>query len=97
MLTVLCSCSYGHSLLSIRLYSPTSRTGEPGRNIKSLSTDYEFASYGSFASSALAGQSLARNIMGTVFPLFTNQLYDGELLYSLRLKNTSLQLCSYQL
>jgi hypothetical protein len=31
--------------------------------------------YGPFASSALAGQSLARNVMGTAFPLFTTQLY----------------------
>ncbi|KAI0741993.1 MFS general substrate transporter [Daedaleopsis nitida] len=31
--------------------------------------------YGIFASSALAGQSLSRNIMGTIFPLFTEQLY----------------------
>ncbi|KAK7687740.1 hypothetical protein QCA50_008958 [Cerrena zonata] len=32
--------------------------------------------YGPFASSALAGQSLSRNIMGTVFPLFTTQMYN---------------------
>lgn len=32
-------------------------------------------SYGPYASSALAGQSLARNILGTVFPLFTQQMY----------------------
>jgi len=31
--------------------------------------------YGPFASSALAGQSLARNLAGTVFPLFTRQMY----------------------
>ncbi|RPD64469.1 MFS general substrate transporter [Lentinus tigrinus ALCF2SS1-7] len=31
--------------------------------------------YGIFASSALAGQSLSRNIMGTAFPLFTTQLF----------------------
>ncbi|KAJ7623750.1 MFS polyamine transporter [Roridomyces roridus] len=31
--------------------------------------------YGPFASSALAGQSLCRNIMATVFPLFTKQLF----------------------
>ncbi|RPD64468.1 MFS general substrate transporter [Lentinus tigrinus ALCF2SS1-7] len=31
--------------------------------------------YGIFASSALAGQSLSRNIMGAVFPLFTTQLF----------------------
>ena len=31
--------------------------------------------YQSYASSALAGQSLARNLMGTAFPLFTQQLY----------------------
>ncbi|KAJ3568994.1 hypothetical protein NP233_g5355 [Leucocoprinus birnbaumii] len=31
--------------------------------------------YGPYASSALAGQSLARNILGTVFPLFTQQMY----------------------
>ncbi|KAJ7308538.1 MFS polyamine transporter [Mycena albidolilacea] len=31
--------------------------------------------YGSFASSALAGQSLCRNIMATVFPLFTKQMF----------------------
>jgi hypothetical protein len=30
--------------------------------------------YGPFASSALAGQSLARNISGTAFPLFVTQL-----------------------
>jgi hypothetical protein len=34
--------------------------------------------YGPFASSALAGQSLARNIMGTAFPLFTTQLYGAR-------------------
>ncbi|KAF8524182.1 major facilitator superfamily domain-containing protein [Gautieria morchelliformis] len=28
-----------------------------------------------YASSALAGQSLCRNLMGTAFPLFTNQMY----------------------
>jgi hypothetical protein len=31
--------------------------------------------YGPFASSALAGQSLARNLSGTIFPLFTTKLY----------------------
>ncbi|KAF8517911.1 MFS polyamine transporter [Hysterangium stoloniferum] len=31
--------------------------------------------YGIYASSALAGQSLCRNIMGAAFPLFTNQMY----------------------
>ncbi|KAF6753121.1 MFS polyamine transporter [Ephemerocybe angulata] len=31
--------------------------------------------YGPFASSALAGQSLARNLGGTIFPLFTHQMY----------------------
>lgn len=31
--------------------------------------------YGPFASSALAGQSLARNLTGTAFPLFTTQMY----------------------
>ncbi|XP_006455051.1 hypothetical protein AGABI2DRAFT_145318 [Agaricus bisporus var. bisporus H97] len=31
--------------------------------------------YGPYASSALAGQSLARNILATVFPLFTQQMY----------------------
>ncbi|KAH9479807.1 Ascochitine biosynthesis cluster MFS transporter [Psilocybe cubensis] len=31
--------------------------------------------YGPFASSALAGQSLARNLMATAFPLFTTQMY----------------------
>ncbi|KAJ6580957.1 MFS polyamine transporter [Mycena capillaripes] len=31
--------------------------------------------YGPFASSALAGQSLCRNIMATVFPLFTKQMF----------------------
>ncbi|TFK39513.1 MFS polyamine transporter [Crucibulum laeve] len=31
--------------------------------------------YGPFASSALAGQSLARNITATAFPLFTKQMY----------------------
>ncbi|KAJ6616963.1 MFS polyamine transporter [Mycena sp. CBHHK59/15] len=31
--------------------------------------------YGPFASSALAGQSLCRNIMATVFPLFTQQMF----------------------
>lgn len=36
-----------------------------------------FSSYGPFASSALAGQSLSRNIMGTVFPLFTTQMYNS--------------------
>ncbi|KAI0080216.1 MFS general substrate transporter [Panus rudis PR-1116 ss-1] len=33
--------------------------------------------YGPFASSALAGQSLSRNLMGTFFPLFTTQMYTG--------------------
>jgi hypothetical protein len=33
--------------------------------------------YGPFASSALAGQSLARNLAGTAFPLFINQVYDA--------------------
>ncbi|GJE99244.1 MFS general substrate transporter [Phanerochaete sordida] len=36
--------------------------------------------YGTFASSALAGQSLARNACGTAFPLFTAQMY-GALTY----------------
>ncbi|KAH9849849.1 MFS general substrate transporter [Lenzites betulinus] len=31
--------------------------------------------YGIFASSALAGQSLSRNLMGMAFPLFTEQLF----------------------
>ncbi|KAJ7466776.1 MFS general substrate transporter [Mycena galericulata] len=31
--------------------------------------------YGQYASSALAGQSLLRNLMGTAFPLFTTPLY----------------------
>ncbi|KAF9005034.1 MFS polyamine transporter [Cyathus striatus] len=31
--------------------------------------------YGPFASSALAGQSLARNLAATAFPLFTEQMY----------------------
>ncbi|KAF9482569.1 MFS polyamine transporter [Pholiota conissans] len=31
--------------------------------------------YGPFASSALAGQSLARNLSATAFPLFTTQMY----------------------
>ncbi|KAJ6530057.1 MFS general substrate transporter [Mycena vulgaris] len=33
--------------------------------------------YGPYASSALAGQSLFRNLMGTAFPLFTTPMYDG--------------------
>ncbi|KAI4527333.1 fungal hydrophobin [Schizophyllum commune Loenen D] len=33
--------------------------------------------YGPFASSALAGQSLARNMMGVAFPLFTVQMFDA--------------------
>jgi hypothetical protein len=33
--------------------------------------------YGPFASSALAGQSLARNLAGTAFPLFITQLNDS--------------------
>ncbi|CAL1715271.1 unnamed protein product [Somion occarium] len=33
--------------------------------------------YGPFASSALAGQSLSRNIMGTIFPLFTAAMYNN--------------------
>ncbi|KAF8966273.1 MFS polyamine transporter [Flammula alnicola] len=32
--------------------------------------------YGPFASSALAGQSLARNMAATAFPLFTSQMYN---------------------
>jgi len=31
--------------------------------------------YGPYASSALAGQSLARNLIGAAFPLFTTQMY----------------------
>ncbi|CAK5267428.1 unnamed protein product [Mycena citricolor] len=31
--------------------------------------------YGPFASSALAGQSLCRNLLGTVFPLFTKHMF----------------------
>jgi hypothetical protein len=31
--------------------------------------------YGPFASSALAGQSLARNLAGTAFPLFVTRLF----------------------
>lgn len=31
--------------------------------------------YGIYASSALAGQSMLRNLAGTAFPLFTNQMY----------------------
>ncbi|KAK7060707.1 hypothetical protein VNI00_000437 [Paramarasmius palmivorus] len=31
--------------------------------------------YGPFASSALAGQSLCRNLAGFAFPLFTNQMF----------------------
>ncbi|GJE93234.1 MFS general substrate transporter [Phanerochaete sordida] len=31
--------------------------------------------YGTFASSALAGQSLSRNLFGMAFPLFTTQMY----------------------
>ncbi|KAJ7773794.1 MFS general substrate transporter [Mycena metata] len=31
--------------------------------------------YGTYASSALAGQSLMRNLMGTAFPLFTGPMY----------------------
>lgn len=34
------------------------------------------SSYGTFASSALAGQSLSRNLFGMAFPLFTTQMYD---------------------
>ncbi|KAJ6568250.1 MFS polyamine transporter [Mycena vulgaris] len=37
--------------------------------------------YGPFASSALAGQSLCRNIMATIFPLFTKQMF-GKLGYN---------------
>ncbi|KAF9444904.1 MFS general substrate transporter [Macrolepiota fuliginosa MF-IS2] len=33
--------------------------------------------YGPFASSALAGQSLARNLSATAFPLFTTQMYNA--------------------
>ena len=33
--------------------------------------------YGRWASSALAGQSLFRNAMGTAFPLFTTQMYSA--------------------
>ncbi|KAG1878434.1 MFS general substrate transporter [Suillus tomentosus] len=33
--------------------------------------------YGPYASSAQAGQSLARNTMGMVFPLFTQQMFTG--------------------
>ncbi|EIW77022.1 MFS general substrate transporter [Coniophora puteana RWD-64-598 SS2] len=32
--------------------------------------------YGKWASSALAGQSLLRNLLGAAFPLFTEQMYD---------------------
>lgn len=33
--------------------------------------------YGPYASSALAAQSLLRNVFGFVFPLFTSQMFDG--------------------
>jgi len=33
--------------------------------------------YGQWSSSALAGQSLFRNIMGMIFPLFTTQMYNN--------------------
>ncbi|KAF8548850.1 MFS general substrate transporter [Imleria badia] len=33
--------------------------------------------YGPYASSALAGQSMCRNLLGAVFPLFTQQMYDN--------------------
>lgn len=33
--------------------------------------------YGTYASSALAAQSLLRNICGFAFPLFTNQMFEG--------------------
>lgn len=33
--------------------------------------------YGTYASSALASQSLLRNIFGCVFPLFTYLMFDG--------------------
>ncbi|XP_006459705.1 hypothetical protein AGABI2DRAFT_177549 [Agaricus bisporus var. bisporus H97] len=34
------------------------------------------SSYGPYASSALAGQSLTRNLLAAVFPLFTQQMYN---------------------
>ncbi|KAI9573833.1 major facilitator superfamily domain-containing protein [Boletus coccyginus] len=33
--------------------------------------------YGPYASSALAGQSMCRNLLAAVFPLFTQQMYDN--------------------
>ncbi|KAF8449345.1 major facilitator superfamily domain-containing protein [Boletus edulis BED1] len=33
--------------------------------------------YGPYASSALAGQSMCRNLLGAVFPLFTQQMYNN--------------------
>ncbi|KAF8836966.1 MFS general substrate transporter [Paxillus ammoniavirescens] len=33
--------------------------------------------YGPYASSALAGQSLCRNLLGAIFPLFAQQVYDS--------------------
>ncbi|KAI0321592.1 major facilitator superfamily domain-containing protein [Amylostereum chailletii] len=33
--------------------------------------------YGPYASSAIAGQSLCRNLMGTIFPLFTTRMFDA--------------------
>ena len=34
-------------------------------------------SYGPYASSAIAGQNLFRNILGTIFPLFTTQFFNA--------------------
>ncbi|KAI9573844.1 major facilitator superfamily domain-containing protein [Boletus coccyginus] len=33
--------------------------------------------YGPYASSALAGQSMCRNLLAAIFPLFTDQMYDN--------------------
>jgi hypothetical protein len=34
-------------------------------------------SYGTYASSAIAGQNLFRNVVATVFPLFTTQYFQA--------------------
>lgn len=72
---VLPSSSSSRPLQYTLPYSHTSRTGASFSLASTrTSTDPDF-SYVTFASSALAGQSLSRNLFGMAFPLFTTQMY----------------------
>ena len=52
------------------------------RNLLSNLADLNSLAYSKYASSALAGQSLVRNIAATAFPLFTNQASIGPICLS---------------